>query len=103
MVVLIVFTSLPPSLISNKALLPALWKEFEGHPNLLPAFFEHDKHRMNDVKTHQKWVRKPIFSREGANIDIVENGKMHLSSDGPYGEEGFIYQAFTPLPKFGNS
>jgi glutathionylspermidine synthase len=91
------------SLISNKALLPALWKEFEGHPNLLPAFFEHDKHRMNDVDTHQKWVRKPIFSREGANIDIVENGKMHLSSDGPYGEEGFIYQAFTPLPKFGNS
>jgi glutathionylspermidine synthase len=58
---------------------------------------------MNDVDTHQKWVRKPIFSREGANIDIVENGKMHLSSDGPYGEEGFIYQAFTPLPKFGNS
>ncbi|MBF7074817.1 glutathionylspermidine synthase family protein [Glaciecola sp. MH2013] len=91
------------SILSNKALLPALWKEFEGHPNLLPAFFESDLHKMNTISGVDKWVKKPIFSREGANIDILENGRMKLSSDGPYGEEGFVYQAFTPLPKFGES
>ncbi|SUC38307.1 glutathionylspermidine synthase [Proteus mirabilis] len=35
---------------------------------------------------------KPLFSREGANIRIVENGKDIAVADGPYGEEGFIVQ-----------
>lgn len=91
------------TILSNKALLPALWKEFEGHPNLLPAFFETDVARMNALSGVKKWVKKPLYSREGANIDILENGKMSLSSDGPYGEEGFIYQAHTPLPKFADN
>jgi glutathionylspermidine synthase len=80
-----------------------LWKEFEGHPNLLPAFFETDIASMNALSGIKKWVKKPLYSREGANIDILENGKMSLSSDGPYGEEGFIYQAHTPLPKFADN
>jgi len=34
----------PPwkAVLSNKGLLPLLWEMFEGHPNLLPAFFEGD-------------------------------------------------------------
>ena len=28
------------ALVSNKGILPVLWRLFEGHPNLLPAFFE---------------------------------------------------------------
>ena len=34
----------PPwkTILSNKGLLPLLWGMFEGHPNLLPAFFEDD-------------------------------------------------------------
>ncbi len=91
------------TILSNKALLPMLWKEFEGHPNLLPAFFETDIASMNSLSGIKKWVKKPLYSREGANIDILENGKMSLSSDGPYGEEGFIYQAHTPLPKFADN
>jgi glutathionylspermidine synthase len=91
------------TILSNKALLPMLWREFEGHPNLLPAFFENDMASMQAQSDIKKWVKKPLYSREGANIDILENGKMSLSSDGPYGEEGFIYQAHTPLPKFGDS
>ncbi|WP_041246303.1 glutathionylspermidine synthase family protein [Brumicola nitratireducens] len=91
------------TILSNKALLPMLWKEFEGHPNLLPAFFETDIASMNALSGIKKWVKKPLYSREGANIDILENGKMSLSSDGPYGEEGFIYQAHTPLPKFADN
>ncbi|WP_226662395.1 glutathionylspermidine synthase family protein [Microbulbifer aggregans] len=97
----------PPwkSILSNKALLPTLWKLHPGHPNLLPAFFEDELSKAGDVGA---LVKKPIFSREGANISIVQSGvqsgneqQSELLSDGPYGEEGFVYQALHPLPKFG--
>ncbi len=87
------------SIISNKALLPLLWKMFPNHPNLIPAFFPDDK----QVSTLDSYVVKPIFAREGANVSIVENGKTTLQTDGPYGEEGMIYQAYQPLPKFGDN
>ncbi|MBT0585708.1 glutathionylspermidine synthase family protein [Alteromonas oceanisediminis] len=87
------------SVLSNKALLPLLWKMFPSHPNLLPAFFADETHKISqaDVK---KWVYKPLFSREGANIRVVENGQTLLDTGGPYGEEGSIVQAFHQLPKF---
>ena len=50
-----------------------------------------------------KYVIKPIFSREGANVSIMENGKVLEAVEGPYGEEGTIVQEFYPLPKFGDS
>ncbi|EBL9902783.1 glutathionylspermidine synthase family protein [Salmonella enterica subsp. enterica serovar Havana] len=86
------------SIISNKALLPLLWEMFPDHPNLLPAYFAEDEHPQMD-----KYVVKPIFSREGANVSIIENGKTIESVEGPYGEEGMILQQFYPLPKFGDS
>ncbi|MEH2920706.1 glutathionylspermidine synthase family protein [Samsonia erythrinae] len=86
------------SIISNKALLPMLWEMFPNHPNLLPAYFAEDDHPKLD-----SYVVKPLFSREGANIQIVENGKEIASADGPYGEEGMIIQQYHPLPKFGDS
>ncbi|MDY4376390.1 glutathionylspermidine synthase family protein [Pectobacterium brasiliense] len=86
------------SIISNKALLPMLWEMFPNHPNLLPAYFAEDEHPELD-----SYVIKPLFSREGANIQIVENGKEIASADGPYGEEGMIVQQYHQLPKFGDS
>lgn len=86
------------SIISNKALLPMLWEMFPNHPNLLPAYFAEDDHPKLD-----KYVTKPLFSREGANIQIVEDGKEIARVDGPYGEEGMIIQQFHPLPRFGDS
>lgn len=86
------------SILSNKALLPLLWKMFPEHPNLLPAYFAED-----NVPTMDKYVVKPLFSREGANISIVNNGQEIARTDGPYGEEGMIVQQFHPLPKFGDS
>ena len=85
------------SIISNKALLPQLWKKFEGHPNLLPAYFSDE---INANSLSGKWIKKPLFSREGANVSIIESGVESVLSDGPYGEEGFIVQAFEPLPVF---
>jgi glutathionylspermidine synthase len=47
-------------------------------------------------------VRKPLYSREGANISIVVGGEAIDQDAGPYGEEGFIRQAVATLPRFGH-
>jgi glutathionylspermidine synthase len=87
------------SVLSNKAMLPLLWQMFPNHPNLLPAFFEQEV----KTQTQQDWVKKPIFSREGANISMVKNSQTITASDGPYGQEGFIYQQTQLLPKFNDN
>ena len=85
------------ALLSNKGLLPYLWQMFPNHPNLLPAYFEADP-RATDLTGNT--VRKPLFSREGANIRIIIDGKEQINIPGPYGAEGFILQAYHPMPKF---
>ena len=89
----------PPwkSLLSNKGLLPLLWEMFPGHPNLLPAFFEDDP---NAARLGTSFVRKPLYSREGANVALVSGGVTVVEQEGPYGAEGFIRQALAPLPEF---
>ncbi len=85
------------AVLSNKGLLALLWEMFEGHPNLLPTFFEDDP---KAAALGGCYVRKPLFSREGANVTFVENGRAAEGLDGPYGAEGFIRQAPAPLPSF---
>lgn len=79
-------------ILSNKAILPVLWELFPDHPNLLPAYFTSDP--LTD------YVKKPILSREGANIDIMVGGELTHSTDGEYGEDGYIYQQLFSLPDF---
>lgn len=86
-------------LLSNKGILPLLWQKYQGHPNLLPAFFE-DK---NNASLQPGWLRKPLFSREGANIELVTADGKHLQQQGPYNDSGYIRQALHPLPRFGDS
>ncbi len=88
------------SVLSNKAMLPMLWQMFPNHPNLLPAYFED---QLPCAKQHDSLVKKPIFSREGANIQIIAGGNTMTESAGPYGEEGFIYQQTQLLPKFADN
>jgi len=83
--------------LSNKGLLPLLWEMFEGHPNLLPAFFEGDPGADELAGTY---VRKPLLSRRAANIEFIRDGKVEVRESGPYGGEGFIVQALHPLPDF---
>lgn len=85
------------TILSNKGVLPLLWEMFKNHPNLLPAFFADDP-QAGDVG--DAYVRKPLFSREGANVSIHENGKMAEEIAGPYGAEGMIVQSLHPLPVF---
>ncbi len=83
-------------LLSNKGILPLLWQRYPNHPNLLPAFFEDEA----NAPLSAGWVRKPLFSREGANIQLVDREGQSLAVEGPYGESRFIRQEFAPLPKF---
>ena len=79
--------------LSNKGILPILWELFPGHPNLLPAYFEPGRIAGDSVQ-------KPLYSREGANITIRTQGSTRHSI-GAYGAEGYIHQAYAPLPNFG--
>ncbi len=81
--------------LSNKGILPILWEMFPDHKNLLPAYF--DRSKMSD-----SFVKKPLFAREGANIELRRKGTV-ISTEGTYGSEGFIYQELKELPSFDGS
>jgi glutathionylspermidine synthase len=89
----------PPwkAILSNKGILPLLWEMFPNHPNLLPAYFEADP-RAASLGT--SFVRKPLLSREGANVALVSAGTTLVEQEGPYGAEGYVRQALAPLPSF---
>ena len=89
------------SILSNKGLLPLLWRFFPGHPNLLPAWFDGDP---PTIAPGERCVRKPLYSREGANVTLYDGRRQIIdATGGAYGEEPAVYQAFRPLPKFGES
>jgi glutathionylspermidine synthase len=77
---------------SNKALLAILWEMFPGHHNLLPAF-------LDSPRDLPDYVRKPLLSREGANITL-HHGNQEMSTPGPYGDGPFVYQALAPARDF---
>jgi len=80
------------AILSSKAILPVLWELFPGHRNLLPAYFE-------PSKLGSRYAAKPIYSREGANVELHMDGKT-ISQPGAYGAEGWVYQDLAPLPDF---
>ena len=79
-------------ILSNKAILPILWELYPGCPYLLPAYF--------DKGPLTSYVKKPILSREGANIEIVQDDTVLQQTAGEYGGEGYIYQELFALPSF---
>lgn len=79
-------------LLSNKALLAALWHLYPSHECLLPAY-------LDDPGPLTEWVAKPLHGREGDNIRIHAAGIEH-EQPGDYGAEGWLYQQWCPLPDF---
>ncbi|MCI0921282.1 glutathionylspermidine synthase family protein [Sphingobacterium rhinopitheci] len=77
-------------LLSNKAILPILWELFPNHPNLLASYFDKPSHLKN-------YVKKPILSREGANVEMYYDTQMIYATEGEYGEEGYVYQELANL------
>ncbi|HKR77870.1 MAG TPA: glutathionylspermidine synthase family protein, partial [Rhodanobacter sp.] len=85
----------PPwkAILSNKGILPLLWEAHTGHPNLLPAVFD------DGSALPPGWVRKPLHSREGANIAMHLPDGRELHTGGPY-DGPCIRQACQPLTAF---
>ena len=79
--------------LSNKAALAMLWDMAPGHPNLLQASFE-------PGAIAGAMVRKPLYSREGANVRISAGGRVIAETAGNYGSEGFVYQEYARLPAY---
>ncbi|MFT7389846.1 MAG: glutathionylspermidine synthase [Paracoccaceae bacterium] len=95
------------ALLSNKGILPVLWRMNEGHPNLAPAFF-FDEMTSGDAVVERSrealelaHVRKPIFGREGAGVRIHEGGEItDASADASYDAHAVVVQGYRPLPDF---
>ena len=85
------------AILSNKGILPLLWERHPDHPNLLPAFFDEDPIA---ASLGDSYARKPLFSREGANIQLVRGGIADAVLDEGYGGEGHIRQALHVPPAF---
>jgi glutathionylspermidine synthase len=75
-------------LLSNKGILPILWQLYPNHENLLESHFE-------NPGTMRNYVRKPLMSREGANITLVRDNATIATTPGPYNGKQ-IYQALAP-------
>lgn len=80
------------SVMSNKALLKILYDLYPLSPYVLRC--------KDNPSGMRNYVKKPIFSREGANIEIYKNNSLLESSSGEYGEEGYVYQELAELPNF---
>jgi glutathionylspermidine synthase len=83
----------PPwkAILSNKAILPVLWELFPDSPHLLESSFTEP--------STGNYVKKPIFSREGANIQIFQGGQLFMKTEGPY-DGPAVFQEIWPLPRF---
>lgn len=79
-------------ILSNKAILAVLWEMYPNHSLLLETYFD-EPHQMKD------YVKKPLLSREGANISVIKDGITTEETTGEYGEEGYIYQELADLHK----
>lgn len=81
------------SLMSNKAMLPIISKMNPDSPYILKC----SDRLTPDMRSYCK---KPVFSREGANVTLVRDGSMIEQTEGDYGEEGYVYQELVDIPSF---
>lgn len=78
-------------LLSNKALLPLLYRLFPESPYLLPA---------SATPIQGNHVRKPIFGREGAGISLHLKAATAAVSPATFDDGPCIYQQYVALPQF---
>ena len=85
---------------ANKGILPVLHRLFPESPNILPAFFDDE---FDSIQRLDRYVRKPLLAREGANATIViDGGVAEEGPDQEYGDEGFVIQQYTDLGDYGD-
>lgn len=79
-------------ILSNKAILAVLWELYPNHPLLLETY-------LGEPKSMKTYVKKPLLSREGANISVIKNGMVTEQTFGEYGDEGYVFQELSNLHK----
>jgi glutathionylspermidine synthase len=101
----------PPSafLLQNKAVQAIIWGLHEEQHSFfteeehkwideyfLPTYLEADSFVMNNTK----YVKKPLYGREGDTVEIYDGAGMKIMEEKQktYEEYGFIYQKFITLP-----
>jgi glutathionylspermidine synthase len=84
-------------LLSNKGILPILWQLYPNHELLLESHFA----GQSPANALTSYVRKPLLSREGANITLVRDNAAVVTTEGPYNGRQII-QALAPPAIFGN-
>lgn len=80
-------------LLSNKGILPILWELYPGHELLLESYF-------NSARNLRSYVRKPMLSREGANVSITHADGTTVETEGDYGDGKYVFQALAPEATF---
>ncbi|MBK1837042.1 glutathionylspermidine synthase family protein [Azospirillum sp. YIM B02556] len=85
--------------MASKGLFALLWELNPGHPNLLHTALDRTGFPAGSMV-----VAKPLLGREGSNVSIATLdaagfpvGQPIAQTEGPYVDEGWVYQAFTPL------
>ena len=84
-------------LLSNKGILPILWQLYPNHELLLESYF--DDPSRSSGSAMRDYVRKPLISREGANITLVRDNATVVSTPGPYNGRQIV-QALAPAATF---
>ena len=86
-------------LLSNKGILPILWELYPNHDLLLES---HVVGPSSNWTPSPGWVRKPMHSREGANIVMIGQDGEKIETPGPYDNRMQIDQRLGPATVFDN-
>lgn len=79
-------------LFQSKGIMKVLCELYPNHPLLLKT--------SDKPLTGIKCVKKPMFGREGANVEIIEaDGSVSFKTSGDYANNKFVYQEFVEFNK----
>ena len=77
------------AIMSNKQMLVILAEMFPDSPYILDA--------RNKPLIDGCYCKKPVYSREGANVSLYKDKQLLCETSGEYGAEGFIYQSLVEI------
>lgn len=79
-------------LFQSKYMLKFLYDLYPTHPNIIECYSDKSK-----INSKEKWVSKPIFGREGANVTIMDGENIICEEDGDYANQPMIYQKYVEM------
>ena len=87
-------------LLSNKGILPVLWEMYPNHELLLESRFVDGSRGWEPAAG---WVRKPMHSREGANIVMSLPDGRRIETGGEYTNRKLVDQRLGPVVRFSDN